>query len=68
MTQIDVIRKGKILKLLLMFHLEFGPGECCSLVVCIAVFDGRFYIKPRVTLKFWNIKIHVYAFIYIYLV
>ena len=26
-----------------MFCLEFGPGECCSLVVGVTVVNGRFY-------------------------
>ena len=47
----------------LTFHLEFGPGECCSLVVCVTVVDGRFYIKPVVTFKilpYQDIYIYIY--------
>ena len=52
-------------QLLPMFRLKFGPGESCSLVVCVAVVNGRFYIlyiKPVVTLKFCRLGIYIYIY------
>ena len=42
-----------------MFCLEFGPGECCSLVVCVNV--NIWIIKSMVTLKFCRIGIYYLA-------
>ena len=52
-----------------MFRLEFGPGECYSLVLCIAVVNDRFYIlviKHDITLKLYqDIYIYISGYIYI---